>query len=113
MLMKAYFPALDQSLGIFIPLIVVNCVILGRAEAFASKNSILASIYDAIGMGLGFTLSLTLIALIREVLGAGTVMGIAISHSFRPVLIFGLAPGAFITMGFLLAYFNFKNTKKV
>lgn len=113
MLMKAYFPALDQSLGIFIPLIVVNCVILGRAEAFASKNSIIDSIYDAIGMGLGFTLSLSLIALIREVLGAGTIMGIAISNSFRPVLIFGLAPGAFLTMGFLLAFFNFKNKKKV
>lgn len=112
MLMQAYFPGLNQSLGIFIPLIVVNCVILGRAEAFASKNSVLESIYDAIGMGIGFTLSLSLIALIREILGSGTLMDIKIAASFRPVLIFGLAPGAFLTMGFLLAFFNLKDKKK-
>lgn len=104
MAMAAYVPALHKSLGIFIPLIVVNCIILGRAEAFASKNNMLTSIADGIGMGLGFTLSLVIVATIREVLGSGTWLGIKIMPStYDPMLVAILAPGAFITLGFLMA----------
>ncbi len=104
MLLKAYLPSLSKSLGIYIPLIVVNCIILGRAEAFASKNKPLSSIFDGLGMGLGFTCSLTLIASVREVLGAGTFAGIPLfGESFQPVSIMILPPGAFLTLGVLLA----------
>lgn len=104
MAMAAYVPALHKSLGIFIPLIVVNCIILGRAEAFASKNNTLTSIADGIGMGLGFTLSLVIVATIREILGSGTWLGIKIMPStYDPMLVAILAPGAFITLGFLMA----------
>lgn len=104
MLMKAYLPALSGSLGIYIPLIVVNCIILGRAEAFASKNSVLHSALDGLGMGLGFTCSLTLISSVREILGAGTFAGIPLfGESFQPVSIMILPPGAFLTLGILLA----------
>lgn len=107
MLMKAYAPALSTSLGIYIPLIVVNCIILGRAEAFASKNSVLHSALDGLGMGLGFTCSLTLIASVRELLGAGTFAGIPLfAESFQPVSIMILPPGAFLTLGILLAVIN-------
>lgn len=107
MLMKAYAPALSQSLGIYIPLIVVNCIILGRAEAFASKNGIAASFFDGLGMGLGFTCSLTLIAAVREILGAGTFAGYSLFGSgFQPVSIMILPPGAFLTLGILLAVIN-------
>jgi electron transport complex protein RnfE len=101
MAMAAYVPDLHKSLGIFIPLIVVNCIILGRAEAFASKNNILNSLADAIGMGAGFTLSLTVVATIREILGNGTWLNIQVlPKTYQPMLVAILAPGAFITLGF-------------
>lgn len=107
MLLKAYLPSLSESLGIYIPLIVVNCIILGRAEAFASKNGVLLSAFDGLGMGLGFTAALTLIAAVREVLGAGTFAGIPIfGESFSPMSIMILPPGAFLTLGILLALIN-------
>ncbi len=104
MLMNAYFQPLYLKLGLFIPLIVVNCVILGRAEAFASKNNISASFLDAVGMGLGFTLALGLLGAIRELFGNGTVLNISVFGSnFEPALIMILPPGAFFTLGFLVA----------
>ena len=107
MLLKAYLPSLSQSLGIYIPLIVVNCIILGRAEAFASKNPVLASAGDGLGMGLGFTCALTLIGTVREILGAGTFAGHALFGSgFQPVSIMILPPGAFLTLVILLAIIN-------
>ncbi|RLD54726.1 MAG: electron transport complex subunit RsxE [Bacteroidetes bacterium] len=112
MMMHAYLPAIHKSLGIFIPLIVVNCIILGRAEAFASKNRVLPSILDGLGMGLGFTLALIIIATIREILGAGQFMGIHIlPSSYKPMLVAILAPGAFIIMGLLKGFLNMKNKK--
>ncbi|WP_017416151.1 electron transport complex subunit RsxE [Clostridium tunisiense] len=106
-LVQGYLPALYKALGIFIPLIVVNCVILGRAEAYASKNGVLPSIFDAIGMGLGFTLALTILATFREILGNGTFYGIQVlPTSYEPSIIMILAPGAFITLGILLACLN-------
>jgi Na+-translocating ferredoxin:NAD+ oxidoreductase subunit E len=106
-LLQGYVPALYKSLGIFIPLIVVNCVILGRAEAYASKNMVLPSILDAIGMGLGFTLALVVLATFREVLGNGTFYGIQVfPASYEPSIIMILAPGAFITLGIILACLN-------
>ncbi|MCB5296235.1 MAG: electron transport complex subunit E [Candidatus Cloacimonadaceae bacterium] len=113
MVMSAYLPALHKSLGLFIPLIVVNCIILGRAEAFASKNNVFLSIADAIGMGLGFTLSLSVVATIREILGAGTWLGMrVVASNYDPMLIAILAPGAFITLGFLMALMNMLKEKK-
>ncbi len=109
--MQAYFPALNKSLGIFIPLIVVNCIILGRAEAFASKNPVFPSILDALGMGIGFTGALALLGATREILGAGTIWGYSLSGAgFNPVPnAFGimiLPPGAFIALGLFLGFFN-------
>ncbi|MCK9557268.1 MAG: electron transport complex subunit E [Candidatus Cloacimonetes bacterium] len=113
MVMSAYIPALHKSLGIFIPLIVVNCIILGRAEAFANRNTVIMSIADAIGMGLGFTLSLSVVATIREILGAGTWLGIKVTpQTYDPMLMAILAPGAFITLGFLMALINMLKEKK-
>jgi len=107
LIMQAYFPALSKSLGIFIPLIVVNCIILGRAEAFASKNPVFPSILDALGMGIGFTGALALLGSIREILGAGTILGHNIfGAGFNPVAIMILPPGAFIALGLLLGLFN-------
>ncbi|HAN41524.1 MAG TPA: electron transport complex subunit E [Candidatus Cloacimonetes bacterium] len=107
MVMAAYLPALHKSLGIFIPLIVVNCIILGRAEAFASKNNMLYSLADGLGMGLGFTLALTAVATIREILGSGTWLGIRVMpNSYEPMLVAILAPGAFFTLGFLMSLMN-------
>lgn len=106
MLIKAYAPEVDKSLGIFIPLIVVNCIILGRAEAFACKNTPLASIFDGIGIGLGFTLALTLLGAVRELLGAGSIFGWVLLPESTNVLLFVLPPGAFITLGYLIAVFN-------
>ena len=107
MLMNAYVPALAGSLGIYIPLIVVNCIILGRAEAFASKNGVLNSAADGLGMGLGFTAALVLIASVREILGAGTWAGIPLfGEGFQPASIMILPPGAFLTLGILLAIIN-------
>ena len=105
MLMKAYIPALDASLGVFIPLIVVNCIILGRAEAFASKNGVLDSALDGVGIGLGFTLSLTAIGAVREVLGSGAIFGVTFASDVMPLL-FILAPGGFLVLGYLMVVFN-------
>lgn len=113
LLMKAFVPALDKALGLFIPLIVVNCIILGRAEAFASKNSAVASAVDGIGMGLGFTISLTILGSVRELLGAGSIFGTAIfGASYQPALIMILPPGAFLALGLLLALYNWVMSKK-
>lgn len=107
LLMQAYTYPLYQKLGIFVPLIVVNCLILGRAEAFASKNPIMLSIADALGMGLGFTLSLTFLGAIREILGSGTIFGHAIMwESFHPAGFMVKAPGAFVALGLILAGMN-------
>ena len=106
-LLKAYLPGLNESLGIYIPLIVVNCIILGRAEAFASKNKVLPSAFDGIGMGLGFTLGLPCIGVFRELLGAGEVFGIQVMPaSFEPLAIFVMAPGAFFVLAMLTALQN-------
>ena len=105
-LMHAFTPALYTSLGIFIPLIVVNCIILGRAEAFANKNQIIPSIFDALGMGLGFTLALVLVCIFREVLGAGTFLGMPVLPGNTPALLMILPPGGFITLGCLLGLLN-------
>lgn len=107
MVMKAYTPDLYSTLGIFIPLIVVNCIILGRAEAFAQKNRILPSILDGLGMGLGFTLAITLIAGIREILGNGSIFDFKLINDEIPtILLFILPPGAFFTYGYLIALMN-------
>ena len=112
-LLKAYIPSLYSALGLFIPLIVVNCIILGRAEAYASKNSPIAAVFDGIGMGLGFTVSLTVIGCIREILGVGTFMGYPVTPSFyTPATIMILAPGAFFTLGNLMAILNTIKAKK-
>ena len=105
MLMKAYVPSLYASLGVFIPLIVVNCIILGRAEAFASKNGIVDSALDGIGIGLGFTLSLTAIGAVREMLGAGSIFCYTFAGDVMPLL-FILAPGGFLVLGYLMVLFN-------
>ena len=106
MLMEAYLLSINKSLGIYIPLIVVNCIILGRAEAFACKNNPLASICDGIGIGLGFTFALALLGAVRELIGAGTLFGIALLPETCNVLLFVLPPGAFITLGYLIAIVN-------
>lgn len=106
MLIKAFAPEIDASLGLFIPLIVVNCIILGRAEAFAAKNSPLSSVCDGIGMGLGFTLGLTLLGAVRELLGTGKVFSLSLFPENYGALVFVLAPGAFIALGYLIAIIN-------
>ncbi|MDE6865639.1 MAG: electron transport complex subunit RsxE, partial [Alistipes sp.] len=106
MLMQAFVPALYASLGVFIPLIVVNCIILGRAEAFASKNNPFDSMLDGIGIGLGFTLSLTVVGAVREMLGSGAVFGYSFGIGDYMPLIFVLAPGAFLVLGYLMVLFN-------
>ena len=111
LLLKAYMPALNRALGIFVPLIVVNCIILGRAEAFASKNTLLRSGLDALGMGAGFTLALVLISAIREFLGAGTILGRPIYPQFEPATIMILAPGALLTLGLLIGFTNWLKEK--
>lgn len=104
--MQAYLPALHAQLGIFIPLIVVNCLILGRAEAFASKNSIVPAVVDAVGMGVGFTYALTLLGAIRELLGSGSIFGAQLLPEGGNILIFVMPPGAFLALGFLIAAVN-------
>jgi electron transport complex protein RnfE len=106
MCMEAFVPALYASLGLFIPLIVVNCIVLGRAEAFAAKNGIISSSLDGLGMGLGFTLALTLLGTVRELLGTGKFFGFSVIPEEYGSLIFVLAPGAFIALGFLIAIVN-------
>ena len=107
MLVKAFAPELDEQLGVYLPLIVVNCIILGRAEAFASKNPVLASAVDGLGMGVGFTAALFLMGAVREILGAGSFAGISIPFlSSNPMLIFILPPGGFFVFGVLMATVN-------
>ena len=106
MAMEAYLPALYDSLGLFIPLIVVNCIVLGRAEAFAAKNNPFASFCDGLGIGLGFTFGLTLLGIVRELIGTGALFSLRIFPEEYSVLIFVLAPGAFITLGYLIAIIN-------
>lgn len=104
--MQAYVPALYKSLGLFIPLIVVNCIVLGRAEAFASKNKIIPSALDGLGMGLGFSLALVLLGSIREILGSGKIFDITLYSENYVTLLFVLSPGAFIVLGYLIALIN-------
>ncbi len=106
MLMQAYLPDIYATLGLFIPLIVVNCIILGRAEAFAAKNGPVASIFDGIGMGLGFTMALTILGAVREILGTGKLFGLTLMPEEYGMLVFVLAPGAFIALGYLIAIVN-------
>lgn len=108
MLLAAYLPSINAALGIYIPLIVVNCIILGRAEAFACKNSPFDSILDGIGCGIGFTFALTLLGMVRELLGNGTLFGISILPETTNILLFVLPPGAFITLGYIIAILNAK-----
>jgi electron transport complex protein RnfE len=111
--MAGFVPSLHKTLGIFVPLIVVNCIILGRAEAFAGRNNVGLSFLDGLGMGLGFTIALVFLGAIREFLGNGSFMGIPVmSATFEPVLIMILPPGAFLTIGFVLAFFNWLETKR-
>ena len=106
MVMEAFVPALYASLGVFIPLIVVNCIILGRAEAFASKNSPIDSALDGVGIGLGFTLALTAMVAVREILGSGAIFGVSLGIADFMPLVFVLAPGGFLTLGYLMVLFN-------
>ena len=106
LVIKAFLPDIDAALGLFIPLIVVNCIILGRAEAFASKNNPVASFFDGIGIGLGFTFALTLLGMMRELFGAGSLFGIHLLPETLNILIFVLPPGAFISLGYLIAIVN-------
>lgn len=106
LVMQAYLPALFESLGLFIPLIVVNCIVLGRAEAFASKNNVISSIVDGLGIGLGFAFALTLLGGIREILGSGKIFDFTIFPEDYVMLLFVLAPGAFIVLGYLIAIIN-------
>jgi len=114
MLMEAFVPALYKALGLFIPLIVVNCIILARAESFASKNNPYYSIIDGLGMGLGFTIALTILGSIREIIGAGSIFGIPLfGQGFEPAVIMILPPGAFITLGLLLGLLNKLDQKRI
>ena len=113
LLMAGYFFELHKSLGIFIPLIVVNCIILGRAETFASRNPLFDSILDGLGMGIGFTLTLFILGSIRELFGAGSILGVdLLGGSYQPVILMILPPGAFITLGFLVAGMNRLSAKR-
>lgn len=113
MLMEAYVPDIYKVLGLYIPLIVVNCIVLGRAESFASKNSVIDSMFDGLGSGLGFTMALTILGVIREFLGSGTIFDISIVPSFwQPALIFILPPGGFMTIACVIAYQNYLKQKK-
>lgn len=118
MVMHAYVYEIYKVLGLFIPLIVVNCIILGRAEAFAAKNGVVASFFDGLGIGTGFTISLTVLGMVREILGAGKLFGINFmeilvgADKWQPALIMILPPGAFITLGFLMAGINYIKEKK-
>lgn len=113
MLMEAYVPDIYKVLGLYIPLIVVNCIVLGRAESFASKNSVIDSMFDGLGSGLGFTMALTILGVIREILGSGTIFDISIVPSFwQPALIFILPPGGFMTIACVIAYQNYLKQKK-
>jgi electron transport complex protein RnfE len=111
LIMKAYFPALGAALGIYVPLIVVNCIVLGRAEAFACKKPVIDSVFDALGMGVGFTLALVIIAVLRESFGVGKILGVTLVNGFEPVTMVVLAPGALLTLGLLIACVNSRHIK--
>lgn len=106
MTMKAYSPALNRALGIYVPLIVVNCIVLGRAEAYASKQTVVNSLFDGLGMGVGFTLALILISAIREFLGAGKILGYTLFKGFEPAFVLAMPSGALLVIGLLLGFFN-------
>ena len=112
LLLQGYIPSLYDTLGIYIPLIVVNCIILGRAEAFASKNNPLLSIMDGLGMGLGFTLALSVLGIVRELLGSGSIFGYTLPEIFPRTILMILPPGAFFTLAFLMVIFNLLKNKK-
>lgn len=112
MAMKAYSPALNRSLGIYVPLIVVNCMVLGRAEAYAKKSGIASSFFDGLGMGVGFTWALVLISAIREFFGSGQLMGHTIFKGFEPAFVLGMPPGALLVIGLLLGFFNVLKQRK-
>lgn len=112
LVMKAYSPALNRALGIYVPLIVVNCIVLGRAEAYASKHSVADSFFDGLGMGVGFTLALILISGIREFLGAGKILGHTLLKGFQPVFVLGMPSGALLVIGLLLGFFNVLKNRK-
>jgi electron transport complex protein RnfE len=113
LMMKAYLPTqIVAALGIFIPLIVVNCIILGRAEAFACKNPVFRSLLDGLGIGLGFTLAVVLIASIREIVGGGAWMGVKLAEGLTPVGTIALAPGAFMVLGLLMGFFNWRRQRR-
>ena len=113
MLLEAYLPEVNKTLGLYIPLIVVNCLILARAEAFAFKNSPVSSVFDGLGMGLGFTVGLTILGAVREILGSGQIFGkLILGASYQPALIFILPPGAFIVLGLLIAGINKYSSNK-
>ena len=111
LLMQAYLPSIYETLGLFIPLIVVNCIVLGRAEAFANKNSVVDSALDGVGIGLGFTMSLTILGLVREILGSGSAFGFKFIEG-DGILAFVLAPGAFLALGYLVVIFKKLTSKK-
>lgn len=113
MTMKAYSPALNRALGIYVPLIVVNCIVLGRAEAYAQKQSVLNSLFDGLGMGVGFTLALIIISGIREFLGSGKILGYSLIKGFDPAFVFGMPSGALLVIGLLLGFFNVLKDRKV
>lgn len=110
--MKAYSPALNRALGIYVPLIVVNCIVLGRAEAYACKNSVVNSFFDGLGMGVGFTLALILISAIREFLGTGKILGQVVFPSFTPAAFFAMPSGALLVIGLLLGFFNLVKSRR-
>lgn len=112
LMIKGFLPALQASLGIYIPLIVVNCIVLGRAESVAAKKAPLLSMFDGIGIGLGFTLALTILGSVREIIGAGSVFGVTLYPETYGALVFILPPGAFMVLGFLIALFNIVSKKK-
>jgi electron transport complex protein RnfE len=112
MVMKAYSPVLNRALGIYVPLIVVNCIVLGRAEAYAQKQTVANSLFDGLGMGVGFTLALILISAIREFLGAGKLLGHTVIKGFAPAFVFSMPSGALLVIGLLLGFFNLLNRKK-
>lgn len=110
--LKAYFPTISKTIGIFIPLIVVNCIMLARAEAFASKNTVLDSFLDGVGMGIGYTMALVLLATIREAMGNGTLFGYKLSEAYNPMTVMISAPGAFLLLGILLGFFKWLQLRK-
>jgi electron transport complex protein RnfE len=112
MAMKAYSPVLDRALGIYVPLIVVNCIVLGRAEAYAQRSTVINSLFDGLGMGVGFTLALILISAIREFLGAGTLLGHSLIKGFEPAFVLGMPSGALLVIGLLLGFFNILKARK-